>query len=158
MARTHILYKTFVDELDSEIAKLKNRRKTLLIESTIDIQNFCLEFKNVKKFNYQYDMIWYDETRAMKKMLPFIESQEEYTIPIAMGVLLHIERGNDLYLTHSSKDSNKILPFLKKYGVKRSAIDYTNKIYWRDEAIKTLKKEQKEVDAIGVALKEVYGP
>lgn len=154
---THVLYKKPVDKIDGEIAKLKAQRDQLIAESTVDIDVILSELRHVKVFNYQYSMIWFAVTPAMQDTLPrFIGGQEQYTVPLEMGVLMELTQGNHISLFTADHKSNDILPFLKKHGVTKSQIDYSNKIYWRDDAIKKLAAEQAEVDAIETALKETY--
>lgn len=156
MAR-HILYKESVDKLDADIAQLKQRRDRIASEGTVDMDIILAELKNVKVFNYQYSSIWFVVTPRMQKTLPsFIGGQEEYTVPLEMGVLMELRQGNHISLYTADNKPNDILPFLKKHGVQRAAIDYSNKVHWRDEAIKKLADEQVGVDAIEAALKETY--
>ena len=157
MPRTHILYKTPVDKLDADIASLKSRRDALAAEGTIDIDIILSELRHVKQFNYQYGAIWFANTPGMRKTLPdFIGGQEEFVVPLEMGVLMELSQGNHISLFTKDHNPNKILPFLKNHGVQRATIDYSHAIHQRDDAIKELKEEQAAVDAIEAALKETY--
>ncbi len=154
-----ILCKRSVDELDAKIARLKADRDRLATEYTVDIDIILDELKNVKVFNYQYSKIWFAVTPTGQAALPsFIGGQEELVVPLEMDVSMVVSQGNHISLIHISQNPNQILPFLKTHGVVRSQIDYSNKIYWRDDAIKKLAKEQAEVEAIEAALKETYAP
>lgn len=156
---TQILCKVSVDNLDEKIARLKADRDRLAAEYTVDIDILLSELKHVKTFNYQYSNIWFAVTPAMQTTLPkFIGGQEEFVVPLEMGVSMIFSQGNHISLIHASEDPNQILPFLKSHGVTRSQIDYSNKVHWRDDAIRKLATEQAEVDAIEAALKETYAP
>lgn len=152
-----ILIKGSIDELDSKIARLKADRDRLAAEYTVDIDIILSELRHVTRFNYQYSAIWFAVTPAMQAILPqHIGGQEEFVVPLEMDVSMVVCQGNNISLISSDSNPNKILPFLKKYGVTRDTIDYSNKIHWRDDAIKKLNEEQAKVDAIEAALKETY--
>ncbi len=154
---TQVLIKGSIANLDDQIARLKADRDRLAAEYTVDIDVILAELKNVTLFNYQWSAIWFAVTPTMQATLPaFIGGQEEFVVPLEDGVSMCVSQGNHISLIHLSKDPNKILPFLKRHGVRRDQIDYSHKIRWRDEAAKKLSEEQKAVDEIVLTIEETY--